>query len=437
MKIGNEFEKRRRYLLDQLGNSSIGVVFAAKEIKRNGEGYYPFRQDSDFFYLTGFTETDAIAVFAPGREEGEYILFNRPHDPELEVWVGPCAGQEGAVRDYGADQSFAIRDAGKIITSIISGRERVFYNAGGHPAFDHRIMNWIKRLESKGRQGVNVPTDLVNIGKITHEMRLRKDEAEIATLKRAADITAAAHLRTMQHCQVGMLEYELEAELMYEFVRGGGQDTAFENIVASGASSCVLHYTENNRRIENGKLVMIDAGVEYNHYAADISRTFPANGKFSEEQKAIYQAVLETQEAVIGMVRPGIAWIDLQHASERLITEKLVALGILQGKVESLVAAGAYKPFYMHRIGHWIGLDDHDVGKYKIGEMWRILEPGMTLTIEPGIYIRDDIPGVDKKWHDIGIRIEDEVLVTEDGYEVLTVGVPKRVGEIEALMANR
>ena len=412
MKIGKEFIKRQKYLLEQIGKNSITIV---------GAGFKP-APTSDFYYLTGFDESDAFAVFVPGRAEGEYILFSQEKDPKQELWEGLRIGQQKACADYGANQAFSINKADTILPDLIANREQVYFNLDNYES----IMQWIKPLRDKERTGINVPTDFINVGKIIHEMRIIKDETEIALLRKAAQISAAAHLRAMQACRPGMFEYELEAELSYEFVKNGGRRPAFENIVASGANACILHYIENDKELKDGDLILIDAGVEYKHYAGDISRTFPVNGKFTTEQKAIYQAVLDTQLAVIEHIRPGVSWLDLQHISERVITKKLIELNLLHGEIDDLLQKRAFEPFYMHKIGHWLGLDCHDVGRYKVTDEWRKLEPGMVLTVEPGIYIAEQ---------GIGVRIEDDVLITKDGCEVLTADLPKTIEEIDDLMS--
>jgi Xaa-Pro aminopeptidase len=409
MKIGKEFIKRQKYLLEQIGNKSIAIV---------GAGFKP--APTDFYYLTGFEESDAFAVFVPSRTEGEYILFNKEKNPQEELWTGLRIGQQKACEDYGANQAFPITKADTILPDLIAGRERIYFNLDNHES----VMNWLKALSDKERADINLPTDFIDVSKIIHEMRIVKDEAEIALLRKAAQISAAAHLRAMRACRPGMMEYELEAELAYEFIRNNGR-FAFETVVASGANACILHYMQNDAELKSGDLILIDASAEYKHYAGDISRTFPVNAKFSEEQKAIYQAVLDTQLAVIEHIRPGVSWLELQQLSERLITEKLIELKLLHGKIDDLLQKRAFEPFYMHKIGHWLGLDCHDVGRYKVTDEWRKLEPGMVLTVEPGIYIAEK---------GIGVRIEDDVLITKDGCEVLTADVPKSIAEIEEIM---
>jgi Xaa-Pro aminopeptidase len=436
MKINKVFMKRRQYLLQQIGKDGVAIVFAAKEPSYHRKTVYPYRQDSDFYYLTGFQESNAIAVFVPNRNEGEYILFCLEKIPEEEIWTGITVGQLSACRDYGADQAFSINTASTMMPELIKNKQRIYFNIGDHE--DHeQIMSWLQQLTGKERAGVNLPTDFIDIGKVLHELRLCKDDEEIAWLRKATEISAAAHIRAMEICKPGMMEYELEAEILHEYISNGARMPAFPPIVACGVNSCTLHYTQNAAKLKSGELVLIDAGVDYEHYCGDITRTFPVNGRFTAEQKAIYQAVLDTQLTVIEHIRPGVSWMELQHISELVITEKLVALRLLKGKVNELLEKQAFKQFYMHYIGHWLGLDAHDVGKYKVDDdKWRLLEPGMVLTVEPGIYISSNRTNVERKWHSIGVRIEDDILVTENGYEILTSKVPKTVNEIEKLIKH-
>lgn len=432
MATTNCFLERRQYLLKKMDGKSIAIIFATKEPRHHRKTVYPYRQDSTFYYLTGLNESEAIAVFVPNRKEGEYILFCLEKNPEEEVWTGSRIGQEKACEEYGANQAFSLSMVESMLPTLISGHEKIYFNLGDHE--DHElIMHWVNELTFKGRTGVNNPTDLVDIGKITNEMRLYKDEEELAFMRKAADITCAAQVMAAKACRPQALEYEIEAEIMREFYRNGGRSPSFEPIVASGKNTCTLHYSQNNAVIKDGDLLLVDIGVEYQHYAADVTRTYPISGHFSPEQRVIYQAVLDTQLAVIEHVRPGIEWIELHHLSEQLITKKLIALGLLHGRFDDLLAQQSFKPFYMHYIGHWLGLDVKDPGSYKTGENWRILEPGMVFTVEPGIYISENMPNIDKKWWNIGVRIEDDVLVTKNGHEVLSKA-PKSIDEIEALM---
>lgn len=374
-------------------------------------------------------------VLLPGRPHGEYVLFCRDRDAAKEIWDGYRAGPEGACAEYGADDAFPIDDIDEILPGLIEGRERVYYAMGKDPEFDRHVMDWVNRIRAKVRSGATPPGEFLDLDHFLHDMRLFKSAAELRVMREAGEISAAAHVRAMQACQPGMHEYELEAEITHEFMRNGARFPAYNSIVGGGRNGCILHYIENRDKLKDGDLVLIDAGCEYQGYAADITRTFPVNGKFSEAQAALYNVVLRAQEAAFAELRPGNHWNAPHDASVRVITEGLVELGLLEGDPQELIESGAYKTFYMHRIGHWLGMDVHDVGDYKVGGEWRVLEPGMVMTVEPGIYVAPDNTDVARKWRGIGIRIEDDVVITKDGYDVLTDGVPKTVAGIEELMA--
>ncbi len=431
----SEYARRRKALMEQMEPDSIAILPAAPVYIRNRDVEHVYRQDSDFQYLSGFPEPEAVIALIPGREHGEYVLFCRERDPERELWDGLRAGQEGAVNEYGADDAFPIGDIDDILPGLIEGRSRVYYAIGTNEAFDHRLMEWIKTIRAKVRQGAQPPNEFVALDHLLHDMRLYKSVNEVKVMKHAAEISARAHIRAMQASRAGLFEYHLEAELDYEFRKGGAKMPAYGSIVAAGRNACILHYRENDAPLKDGDLVLIDAGCEIDCYASDITRTFPVNGKFSPEQKAIYQLVLAANEEAFKFIAPGRHWNEAHEATVRVITAGLVELGLLQGEVDELIASEAYKPFYMHRAGHWLGMDVHDVGDYKVGGEWRVLEPGMAMTVEPGIYIAADNLLVAKKWRGIGVRIEDDVVVTKTGCEILTGGVPKSVAEIEALMA--
>lgn len=432
----SEYAKRRKDLMRHVGPTGIVILPSASEILRSGDSTYHFRQNSDFYYLTGFDEPDAVVVLAPKRKEGEYILFNRIRDRDREIWDGPRAGQEGAVKEYGADQSFPIEKFEAMLSELLAGRESIHYPLGLNGEFDAKILQALNNIRAKIRTGVQSPIAFVDITPSIHEMRILKSAAEISVMQKAVDITAGAHIRAMKTCKPGMNEYELEAEIMYEFQRNGARFAAYNSIVGAGRNSCILHYVNNNNVINDGDLVLVDAGAEYQNYAADITRTFPANGKFSGEQRAIYELVLESQLAGIKAVKPGAVWTAPQTAIVKVLTQGLIDLGILKGRLDALIEKEAYFPFYMHRSGHFLGLNVHDVGRYRVNNKWRGLEPGMVLTIEPGIYISADIAGVNKRWHNIGVRIEDNVLVTKSGRDVLSHRIPKKVEEIEKIMAE-
>lgn len=431
-----EYAKRRKELMQTVGPTGIVILPSAPENLRNGDALYPFRQDSDFYYLTGFEEPEAVVVLAPKRKQGEYILFNRARDFDREMWDGPRAGQEGACKHFLTDQAFPISELGLMLPDLLAGRESIHYPLGIHGDFDKTLMHSVNKMRAKIRGGLQSPIAFVDITPSLHEMRLFKSAAEIALMQKAADISTKAHIKAIQACKPGMYEYELEAKLMHEFLRHGARSPAYSSIVGAGRNTCVLHYINNNHQIADGDLVLIDAGAEYQNYASDITRTFPANGRFSAEQRAVYDIVLAAQLAAIKSIKPGAAWTVAQTIIVKIITQGLVDLGILKGNVESLIEKQAYFPFYMHRSGHWLGLDVHDVGRYRVESKWRALEPGMMLTVEPGIYISADIPGVHKRWHNIGVRIEDDILVTAKGHDVLSRDLPKTAADIEAMMAK-
>ncbi len=430
----SEFKKRRKHLMQRIGIGNIALIGSASVRTRNRDVDYPFRQDSDFYYLTGFNEPDSLAVFIPGREKGEYILFCREFDEKKALWEGAHAGLEGATKHYAADDSFPIDDLDDILPGLLENKTKVFYPMGRDPDLDHQLLEWINHLRSQSRTGVTAPGELVSLEHIVHEMRLYKSAAELKLMRRAAEVSAQAHVNAMKNCKAGKYEYQIEAEIVYNFMVEGLRAVAYPSIVAGGKNACTLHYVENKDRLQNGDLLLIDAGAECDHYAADITRTFPISGKFSEPQRLLYQLVLDAQAAAIEQIKPGAPWNAAHDASVEVLTKGLVELGLLKGKVKKLIKDEKYKQFYMHRIGHWLGMDVHDVGDYKIDQEWRLLEPGMVLTVEPGLYIPADCKAVDAEWRGIGIRIEDDILVTEQGYEILTHAVPKSIADIEALM---
>lgn len=430
----SEFTERRQRLMEQMAPGSIAILPGASETLRNNDVHHPFRQNSDFMYLTGFDEPDAMAVLIPGREQAEYILFVRDKDPDREIWDGYRAGPDGAVTDFDADDAFPIDDIDDILPGLMEGRSRVYSPMGVDAGFDHQLMAWVNQIRARVRLGAQPPEDFSDIAHLLHDQRLVKSRQEIAIMRDAAALSARAHKRAMAACQPGVMEYQLQAEIEHECMIGGSPWPAYPAIVGSGANACILHYIENSKAIEDGDLVLIDAGGELQYYASDITRTFPANGRFSAEQRAIYDLVLRAQLASIEAVKPGAPWIAPHEVTVRVLTEGLVELGLLDGDIEELIEQNAIKPFFMHKTGHWLGMDVHDVGDYKVGGEWRVLEPGMVLTIEPGLYISPHNTEVEERWRGIGVRIEDDVAVTRDGCEVLSADVPKDPTEIEALM---
>jgi len=397
--------------MDMMGDDCVAVLPAAPERVRNRDVLFPYRPDSDFYYLTGFAEPEAVAVLIPGR-----------------------AGLEGVCDDYGADDAYPVTDLDDILPGLLEDCERIYYTMGNDAAFDQRVLRWVNQVRDMARTGIHAPDEFISLNHMLHDMRLYKSRYEIKTLRKAAKISANAHIRAMQLCRPGMMEYQIEAELVHEFMRQGARSPAYPPIVGSGANSCILHYIDNSKQLEDGDVLLIDAGAEYDCYASDITRTFPVNGQFTRQQKDIYEVVLAAQTAAIGEVRPGSHWNQPHETAVKVLTEGLLSLGILKGRVRSLIKSKAYTKYYMHRTGHWLGMDVHDVGDYKLEGEWRMLEPGMVMTIEPGLYLSPQ-RGLARKWWNTGVRIEDDVLVTRDGNEILSKYVPKSVDEIEALMA--
>jgi Xaa-Pro aminopeptidase len=405
--------------------NSIAILPAAPERTRSRDTEYLYRQDSDFYYLSGFLEPESVLVLVPEREHGAYVMFCRERDRERETWDGYRLGPEGVCKNLGANDAFPIDDIDEILPGLIEGRERVYYAMGKDTDFDHQVMSWVNSIRAKVRSGAHPPGEFLDLDHYLHDMRLYKSATEVSIMRKAGEISANAHIRAMKACKPGVFEYQLEADILHEFARNGGGD-----------NGCILHYVENRGELYSGDLVLIDAGCELEHYAADITRTFPVNGKFNKEQKALYELTLSAQQAAIEKIKPGNHWNEPHEASVRVITEGLLALRLLNGDLDQLIEDEKYKEFYMHRIGHWLGMDVHDVGDYKVGGEWRVLEPGMCMTVEPGIYVAPDNIQVESKWRGIGIRIEDDVLITDSGCEVMTSGAPKTVDDIEALMAG-
>lgn len=431
----SDYASRRQAVMACLPEGSILILPAAPVYLRNRDVEHDYRQDSDFYYLSGFPEPEALMVLVAGRPEGKFVLFCQSRDAEREIWEGRRAGQQGARQDYGADEAFPISSLDEVMPTLLKGRTCIYYGLGQHLALDQQLFGWLKQLRQDVRQGDLVPEQFCSPLPLLHDMRLRKSPAEVEVMAYAAEVSAQAHRAAMQASRPGLYEYHLEAELDYVFRQGGAKRLAYGSIVGSGDNACILHYRENDALLQDGDLVLIDAGCEIDGYASDITRTFPVSGRFSVEQKAIYQLVLEANEAALQQVAPGRPWGEPHQASVQVITEGLVQLGLLEGDPQRLIEQEAYRRFYMHRASHWLGMDVHDVGEYRVGNEERLLEPGMCLTIEPGIYIAPDANNVAPAWRGIGVRIEDDVVVTESGCRVLSSGAPKRIDEIEGLMA--
>ncbi|WP_024867685.1 aminopeptidase P N-terminal domain-containing protein [Pseudoxanthomonas suwonensis] len=430
-----EFARRRRQLMRMAGEDAILVLPAAPVRVRSHDTHYPYRQDSDFWYLCGFPEPEAVLVLVPGRRHGEALLFCRERDPEREGWDGPRFGQEGAVSVFGMDDAYPIDDLDEILPGLLEGRSRVYYHFGRDAEFDLKLIGWVNRVRAQVRHGAQPPHEFLELGHLLHEQRLFKSRDEVRLMEKAAAISVRAHQAAMRAVRPGIHEYELQAELERVFRAADGWP-AYGSIVGAGANGCVLHYVANTGKIRDGDLVLIDAGAEYRNYAADITRTFPANGRFTKEQRALHDLVGAAQAAALEQARPGVPYEAIHEAAVRTLTEGLLHLGLLKGGLEKNIAEGHYRRYYRHKSGHWLGLDVHDVGDYRIDGQSRLLEPGMVLTIEPGLYIPPDDTTVAAKWRGIGIRTEDDVLVTGDGHRVLTEGLARSADEIEAFMAG-
>ncbi|MBV1960259.1 MAG: Xaa-Pro aminopeptidase [Oleibacter sp.] len=430
-----EYAKRRRALMAQMSPNSIAIVPCAPVTVRNRDVEHPYRQDSDFYYLSGFDEEHACLVLIPEREHGEYVLFCQEKIKEQEIWTGRRVGPEAALEQLGCDDAFPISDIDDILPGLIEGKDRIFANLGVSPEFDRQLMQWVNHIKTQVRNGATPPHEFSALDHLLHEQRLIKSEAEIAVMQKAAEISAEAHTRAMQVVKPGMREYQLEAELMQIFMAAGSRWPAYPSIVGSGENACILHYTRNDDVIGDNELILIDAGCELDYYASDITRTFPSSGKFTDPQRKLYQLVLDAQYAAIAVTKPGNHWNQPHEAAVKVLTEGLVHYGLLEGDVDDLIESLAYRQFYMHKTGHWLGMDVHDVGEYRLEGEWRELVPGMVLTIEPGLYIAPDDDTVDPMWRGIGIRIEDDVVVTKDGCTILSRDVVKEIADIEALMS--
>jgi Xaa-Pro aminopeptidase len=421
-------------LMQKMEPHSVAVFASAPIAVRNADTDYEYRQDSDFYYLTHFDEPEAVAVIAPDHPEHKYVLFVRPRKREEEIWTGLRAGVEGAIKDYGADAAFEIGKLDEELPKYLQGASKLYYRLGHHEAFDHRIVSTLNQIKRMIRTGVEAPSTIIDSSTILHEMRLRKTEEDIQNLREAARISAEAHIAAMKAVHPGMYEYELEAVIEYVFRKNGAYAPGYPSIVGSGFNTTILHYNTNTKRIGDGEMVLVDAGAEYNFFSGDITRSYPANGRFTRSQQAVYEAVLHTQKEVIKMVQPGVSFMALHERAVELTTDGLLELGLLAGDRKEIIEKEEYKKFFMHRTGHWLGMDVHDVGRYRVGEDWRRIEPGMVFTVEPGVYIAAGTEGVSEEFFNIGVRIEDDILVTENGCEVLTSRAPKEVKEVEATM---
>jgi len=430
-----EYARRRNQLMSMAGEGSVVILRAAPVRVRNSDVHYPYRQDSDFLYLTGFREPNAVLVLVPGEKDGASILFCRERDPEKEMWDGAMAGTDAAVAVHGMDEAHPVDTVGRVLPELLQDRTRVYHHLGRDVEFDHQLIGWLNDFRGKTRRSFHAPEEIVDLGHLLHEMRLFKSRGELAAMRRAARISSGAQVRGMRACRPGLTEAHIHAELVHEYMIHGCE-SAYPPIVGGGANACVLHYTTNDQPLADGDLLLVDAGCEYDGYASDITRTYPVNGRFTGEQRALYEVVLTAQEQAIEAVRDGVQWDDIHDVAVETLTDGLLELGILEGDREEAIEKGLYENYYLHKTGHWLGLDTHDVGDYQVDGHSRVLEPGMVLTVEPGIYIRTDDEQVDERWRGLGIRIEDDVVVTRDAPEVITDRVPKALDEIEALMAE-
>lgn len=419
--------------MERIGADAAAIFPAAPIAIRSHDVEYRYRQNNDFFYLTGFGEPDAVCVLAPGQAKGEeFVLFVPPRDPDKETWTGRRAGVEGAIERFGANMAYPIEKLDEQIDTYVAARERLYCPLTANPAFATRMMGWLQRWQTQRPRTGHGPTGVLDPGEIVHEMRLIKEPQEIAAMRQAIAVAAEAHLAALRATQPGVPEHEIEALVDYIFRKRGAWGPAYPSIIASGPNATVLHYTTNDREMAAGDLLLIDAGAEHEGYCADITRTYPVGPAFSPEQRDVYELVLRAQTAAIEVIRPGASYDDVHQRAVDVLVDGLLALGLLSGSRDEIIEKSLYKPFYMHRTSHWLGLDVHDVGQYKIGDASRVLEPGMVLTVEPGIYVGNQVPDPHPRYAGIGVRIEDDVLVSADGHEVLSHAIPKTIDDLAA-----
>jgi Xaa-Pro aminopeptidase len=430
-----EYAKRRKQLMRMAGEDSIIILCAAAARYRNSDVQYPYRQDSDFLYLTGFQEPDALLVMIPDKDAGKCVLFCRERDLEREMWDGPMTGLRGAVADFGMDEAFTHEDVGKRLPAMLQDRERIYYDLGRTPLFDQRLIGWLNEFRDKPRKTFHAPEEIHALDHMLHDLRLYKSREELAAMQRSAQVAMSAHERAMQVCRPGMNEAEIHAEILHTFTKNQCE-SSYQAIVGGGANGCILHYIANKDELNDGDLLLIDAGAEYDGYASDITRTFPVNGKYSPEQRDLYDVVLAAQLAAIDHALPGNPWEEVHQQAVKVATQGMIDLGILKHSLEEELEQEGYKHFYVHNTGHWLGLDVHDVGEYQIDGHSRELEPGMVLTVEPGIYIPPGDTTVRKCFRGVGIRIEDNICITRQEPRVLTGDLAKTADDVEALMAG-
>jgi len=430
------FRKRREHMLRAIGEGAVAILPSAPTAVRSNDVEFVYRQDSDFYYLTGFVEPDSIAVFAPGHPDGEFVMFVPPRDKERETWTGRRAGVEGAMIEYGADKAYTIEEFERVIARYLDKAERLHYPLGINQKMNEKVLRLVQHAQAmRPRTGSGAST-ILDPREIVHECRLRKEPEELELMRHAAGISAQAHERAMREARGGMMEWEVEALIDFTFRKNGAAGPSYPSIVASAGNAAVLHYITNDREMQTGELLLIDAGCEYRYYASDVTRTFPIGAKFTPLQRSFYELVLTAQLKAIEMIRPGVRFDDPHDAALRILVDGMRDLGLLKGSAEEIIAGGTYRRYYMHRTSHWLGMDVHDVGIYRQGALSRELEPGMVLTVEPGIYISPDDEEAPESFRGIGIRIEDDVLVTTDGHEVITHATPKKIADVEALTAS-
>lgn len=430
------YAARRRTVMERIGTQAAAIIPSAPVATRSNDVEYPYRADNDFLYLTGFREPEAVCLLVPGHPKGEFVLFVRPRDRDREIWTGRRAGIEGAVELYHADDAFKTEELERVVKEYLGDREHLYYAFGRDAALNQNVTRWLQEWRLGRPRSGKGPIGLLDPGALLHEMRLIKSDVEVAEMRRAAMIAAEGHRAAIETARSGMYEYEIEALLDYAFRRNGASGPAYPSIVAGGANATILHYTENDQALAGGDLLLIDAGAEYHGYCSDVTRTFPVGTKFTKPQRQIYEIVLRAQLAAIEAVRPGVA-VDAPHQrAVEVLVEGLLSVGVLEGDRAEVIANETYRPFYMHRTSHWLGMDVHDVGNYKSGENFRALEPGMVITVEPGLYVALDAEGAAREFGGIGVRIEDDVLVTESGHEVLTAEIVKDPDEIEDIRSG-
>ena len=430
---GTSFLARRKRVMEAIAPGATAILPSAPIAIRSGDVEFIYRQDSDFYYLTGFAEPESVALLSPGHPDGEFVMFVRPRDRERETWTGRRAGVEGAIIEYGADKAYVIDELEKILPRYLEKSDRVHYPLGLNDKMDERVLKLVRWAQTmRPRIGVG-PSAIIDPRDIIHEARLKKEPAELDAMRRAMAISAEAHKRAMMKARGGIMEWQIEAEVDYTFRSNGAAGPSYPSIIASGPNAATLHYINNDREMRTGELLLIDAGAEYDFYAADITRTSPIGARFTPLQRSLYEVVLEAQRQAIEMIKPGTRFDEPHETALKVLVDGMRQLGILHGSAAEIIETGAYRRYYMHRTSHWLGMDVHDVGLYRVNGASRVLEPGMVLTVEPGLYIDHDDEDVPESFRGIGIRIEDDVLVTNDGYEVMTSETPKSIADVEAL----